>query len=216
MDPINILITDDHEIVREGLIMILKNREDIGTVFQASNGEETLLLCSTNDEIDLVLLDLNLPDMNGVEVAEQIKEHYPDKEIIILSMMKDEESIRKALKAGASGFVLKDAGKADLLQAIENFKQGKPFYSEEVTFKFMKDYGEGENYSSKAKEPVSLTDREIEILRLIANEFTNRQIAEKLHISKRTVDTHRTNLLQKTNSKNTAGLVRYALKNDLL
>lgn len=154
--------------------------------------------------------------MNGVEVAEQIKNRHPDMEIIVLSMLKDGESIRKVLKAGVSGFVLKDAGKSDLLQAIENVKQGKPFYSEEVTFKFMKDYGGGGNYSSEAEEPVDLTEREVEILKLIAKEFTNQQIADKLHISKRTVDTHRTNLLQKTNSKNTAGLVRYALKNDIL
>lgn len=215
MDSTNILVADDHEIVRDGIISILDREENIDTLYEAANGKEAISKCREHDDIDIVILDISMPDMDGIETAEKIKNIYPHIEIIALSMLKDEESIRKMLQAGASGYVLKSSGKPDLIQAIKNIKEGKPFYSDEVTFHVMKKFTENET-ETKTKEQEELTKREVEILQLIAKEYTNKEIGEKLYISKRTVDTHRTNLLRKTNSKNTAGLVRYAIKNDLL
>lgn len=215
MEHLNILVADDHQIMRDGISSILKEQEEINHIYEAATGEEALKKCREKEDIDIVLLDISMPDMNGIEAAEKIKNDFPDLEIIALSMMKEEESIRNMLRAGASAYVLKSAGKPDLIQAIRNIREGKPFYSEEVTFQIMKKFKDSES-AEQAKKNEDLTNREIEILQLIAEEYTNQEIADKLYISKRTVDTHRTNLLRKTNSKNTAGLVRYAIKNDLV
>lgn len=214
MNRINILVADDHQIMREGILSLLDEVEAVNNIYEASTGREAFKKCQEHNEIDIVFLDISMPDMDGIEAAEKIKEAFPGLEIIALSMLKDDESVRKMLKAGASGYVLKNAGKNDLLKAIENIRDGKPFYSEEITFQIMKDYIDSSTHASK-NNSTDLTTREMEILQLIVEEYTNQEIAERLYISKRTVDTHRTNLLQKTNSKNTAGLVRYALKNDL-
>lgn len=214
MKSINILVADDHQIMRDGILSLLDEEEAVNNIYEASTGREALKKCQEHNEIDVVFLDISMPDMDGIKAAEKIKEAFPGLEIIALSMLKDDESVRKMLKAGASGYVLKSAGKTDLLKALENIRDGKPFYSEEITFQIMKNYIDSRTQTSK-NNSTDLTTREIEILQLIVEEHTNQEIAERLYISKRTVDTHRTNLLQKTNSKNTAGLVRYALKNDL-
>lgn len=214
MEKQNILIADDHEVIRDGIQIALQQHDLTDNIYEAENGDEALEQCRDHANIDLVLLDISMPDMDGIEAAQQIKDQFPDVEIIALSMLNDEESIRNMLKAGASGYVLKSAGRADIIEAIEKVSQGKPFYSEEVTFKVMKHYSNPES-TKTIDQDSDLTEREIEILQLIVNEYTNQEIADKLYISKRTVDTHRTNLLQKTNSKNTAGLVRYALNHDL-
>lgn len=215
MNKINILVADDHEVMRDGITSTLIEEEIVNTIYEASNGKETLATCQAHDDIDIVLLDISMPDMDGIEAASRIKEEHPNIEVIAFSMLDDIEFIRKMLKAGASGYVLKNAGRSDLVQAIRNVSKGNPFYSNDVTMRIMKGISSSESPKIE-NSPISLTDREIEILQLIAQEYTNQEIADKLYISKRTVDTHRTNLLQKTNSKNTAGLVRYAIRNNLI
>jgi DNA-binding NarL/FixJ family response regulator len=213
MESVNILLVDDHEIVRDGLKFILEEGESIDTIYEACNGKECISLCEEKDKnIDIVLLDVSMPDISGVETATHIKETHLDIVFISLSIFEDQESIQKTLKAGASGYVSKKSGTNELLLAIEHIRNGKPFYSDEVASQVIKDSDE-EPYQNKSPD---LTKRETEILQLIVEEFTNQEIADKLYISKRTVDTHRTNLLQKTGAKNTAGLVKYALTNDLL
>lgn len=196
--------------------MTLQQHNLARTIYEAENGREALQRCHAEADIELVLLDINMPDMDGVEAAQKLKAHSPSVKIIALSMLDDEESIRNMLKAGASGYVLKSAGKDDIIQAIGNVSRGKPFYSEDVTFTVMKNYGSPASAGTGQGEgEAGLTSREVEVLQLIVDEYTNQEIADKLYISKRTVDTHRTNLLHKTDSKNTAGLVRYALSHNL-
>lgn len=214
MEKINLLIVDDHQIMRDGIVSTLREREEINKIYEASNAKEAISECRSYADINVVLMDVNMPDMDGIEATSNIKDLFSDIEIIALSMLTDEESIRNMLKAGASSYVLKSAGRSDLLQAIHNIMDGKPFFSHEVTFQVMKGHTNS-NIMSVKDDTDDLTQREIEILQLIVGEYTNQEIAVKLYISKRTVDTHRTNLLQKTDSKNTAGLVRYALKNNL-
>lgn len=211
----NILIADDHEVMRDGIEAVIGNESIVDRIFNAETGKEALEKCKNKGNIDAIILDINMPDMDGIVAAKTIKERFPDIDIIALSMRNDEESIRNMLQAGASAYVLKDAGKRDLVQALHNVKDNKPFYSQEVTFKIMKHFADS-NSQKNRQSTTDLTDREIEILQLISDELTNQEIADKLYISKRTVDTHRTNLLNKTNSKNTAGLVRYALQNGLV
>lgn len=214
MAKFNILIADDHEVLRHGIATILNKNTTVNKLYEANNGLEALAKCNEHDDIDIILLDINMPDMDGIEATKQIKDQFPDIEIIALSMLDDRETIRNMLKAGASSYVLKSAGKTDINKAIENVSLGKPFFSDEIAFKVLNQPSPDDS-PEKPENATHLTDRETEILRLIVNEYTNQEIADKLYISKRTVDTHRTNLLEKTGSKNTAGLVRFALKNDL-
>lgn len=214
MIKFNFLIVDDHEILRKGISEVLINNNFSKKIFEAENGQQALVKCNKHKDIEIVILDINMPDMDGIEATRKIKSQFPDIEIIALSMHDDQASIRSMLKAGASSYVLKSAGKTDLVKAIEYTSRGKPFFSSDVAFKVLQQPS-GEDHTSTPDHSTNLTDREIEILRLIVYEYTNQEIADKLYISKRTVDTHRTNLLEKTGSKNTAGLVRYALKNEL-
>lgn len=215
MEKVNILIADDHEVMRDGIMMTLNQSELANKIYEAKNGRQALSKCNEHEDIDIVLLDINMPGMDGIEATQKIKDQFPDIEIIALSMRDDEESVRDMLKAGVSGYVLKSAGKADIIQAIEKISLGEPFYSQDLTFNLIDKYFV-EGGSESSEHSTGLTDREIEIMRLIVNEYTNQEIAEELYISKRTVDTHRTNMLKKTDSKNTAGLVRFALRNDLV
>ncbi len=213
MKPVNVLITDDHEIVRDGLKFILQEENSIDTIYEAGDGQECISLCEEKvNKIDIILLDVSLPDISGIKTASHIKEIDPQIDIIALTMAEDQESIQQMLNAGASGYVFKKSGMEELLQAIQHVRNGKPFYSDEATLEVIKDTEE-KPYQNRSPD---LTKRETEILQLIVKEFTNQEIADKLYISKRTVDTHRTNLLQKTGAKNTAGLVKYALNNDLI
>lgn len=217
MNTLNILIADDHEIMRDGILATLRDEGIVNQIYQAADGQEALSKCRAHSDINIILMDINMPDIDGITLTETIKDQYPDIDIIALSMLKDEQSIRKMLKAGASGYVLKSSGKVDLVQAIKNISEGEPFYSDEVTFQVMKGLHSGRpgEPTDPADNDTQLTDREIEVLQLIVEEHTNQEIADMLYISKRTVDSHRSNLLQKTNSKNTAGLVRFALKHNL-
>lgn len=214
MPKFNLLLVDDHKVLRHGIVALLNKNNVAKKIFEAGDGQQALDICNKHKDIEIATLDINLPDMSGIEVTKKMKRQFPDIEIIALSMQDDQASIRNMLKAGASSYVLKSAGKTDILKAIKNTSRGKPFFSSEIAFKVLKPPSR-EDFSFNPEHATNLTNREIEILRLIASEYTNQEIADKLYISKRTVDTHRTNLLEKTDSKNTAGLVRYALKNNL-
>jgi DNA-binding NarL/FixJ family response regulator len=214
MAEFNILIVDDHAVLRHGIVTLLNKNTTVNWLYEAKNGLEALTKCNEHDDIDIVFLDINMPDMDGIEVTKELKKRHPDIEIIAFSINDDKETVRNMLKAGASSYVLKSAGKKDINKAIENASRGKPFFSDEIAFKVL-EQPDTDDLPEKPDNSTHLTDREIEILRLIVNEYTNQEIADKLYISKRTVDTHRTNLLDKTSSKNTAGLVRYAIKNNL-
>ena len=209
---IAILIVDDHKIVRDGIQSLLMDHEDIIIIDEASNGREALEKLKSHPEVDVVLMDINMPEMDGIECAEQIKQNetYTCK-VLALTMLKEDQHIRAMVEAGASGYILKESGEDDLVEAIRSVADGKPYFSDEATAALLRQFVVKRNQTASIKG-MDLTEREIEILQLITNEFTNQEIAEKLFISVRTVDAHRRNLMEKIGAKNMAGLVRYAIE----
>jgi DNA-binding NarL/FixJ family response regulator len=204
---IKLILADDHQVVIDGLRSILDLQEDIEVVDSFLNGKEVIdFLAEHEKEIDLVMLDINMPEMNGIETTRYIRNTFPDLKVLILSMHDTPEFIRNVINAGASGYVLKNADKQTLLGAIRKVASGKNFFSDDVVRNIMDSYKDDSRPRS-----VEITDREREILRLIAEGLTTNDIAEKLFISVHTVNTHRKNLLSKLDIKNTASLVRYAI-----
>ncbi len=214
MTNIKILLADDHKIVRDGIKLMLESQPGIEVVAEVSNGKEALEIL--NDTlIDLVVMDINMPEMDGITATKEIKEKYNNIKVLALTMSNDDLHIRQMIQAGASGYIMKSAGRNELKDAIMTIVNGKHYFSDEATHSIMMDLVKGKGKSSSS-DLVHITDRELEILELIIKEFTNQEIAEKLFISSRTVDAHRRNLLQKTGARNTAGLVKYAFQNNII
>lgn len=214
MADVNILLADDHKIVRDGIKTLLEDEIGFKIVAEAETGTETIEACQ-NHEIDIIIMDINMPEMNGIEATKRIKEDFPDIKVLGLTMMDEDQHIRNMIEAGASGYILKSSGKDELVDAITNILDGQHYFSEETTRSVMMEMVKGTPKKSQS-DPAELTEREIEVLELIVKQYTNQQIADELHISIRTVDAHRRNLLQKTGAKNTAGLVTYAIRHDLV
>lgn len=214
MANINILLADDHDIVRDGIRMLLEDEVGFKITAEAETGKEAIKACKEQD-IDLIVMDISMPVMNGIEATKVIKDSSPDIKVLALTMMDEDQHIRQMIEAGASGYILKSSDKIELVDAITTILEGKHYFSNEATQSVMMDLvkGKGEKEST---DPGNITDREKEVLELIVHQQTNQEIADKLHISTRTVDAHRRNLLQKTGAKNTAGLVTYAIKHDLV
>ena len=213
MKKIKILIADDHKIVIDGIKSLLTEEEDLIVVGEVDNGKQVLDFVETN-EVDVFLVDVTMPVMNGIETAQALKEKYPSSKILALTMHEDPQYFKRMIEAGASGYILKNTDKHELVKAIRLIAEGRNYFSNEM----YSDYIMGRiKPEKKTEEPdMFLTKREIEVLKLIAEEMKNHEIAEKLFISTRTVDTHRRNLLQKLDVKNTAGLVRYAIKSGIV
>jgi DNA-binding NarL/FixJ family response regulator len=216
---IKVLVVDDHKIVRDGIAALLKESKNIKLAGDCKDGNEVLGFLATHD-VDVILMDILMEDVNGIEATKMVFEKYPDIKVLTLSMNKDYDYIQEMLKVGANGYILKNTSGDDLVKAIETVAEGKPYFSPEVTDVVMNNYMTPEskrNKTSKNKDiAAQLTNREIEVLQLIAQEMTNNEIAEKLFISRRTVDTHRRNLLQKLGVKNSIGLIRFAYNNGLI
>jgi DNA-binding NarL/FixJ family response regulator len=215
---IKVLLVDDHKIIRDGIKSLLSESDNINIAGECSDGCEVELFLKTN-EIHVVLLDINMPKMNGIETTEMIVKTFPNTRVLILSMNTQDSYITKALQAGASGYILKTIGKEDLVNAIETVFKGDNYFGKDVSeimmAKFMKKSIPHQTNATLLNVD-DLTKREIEVLKLIARELTNQEISDKLFISPRTVDSHRRNLLQKIGAKNTAGLVGFAYQNGLL
>jgi len=215
MQKINILIADDHKIVRDGIISLLSDEAELKIIAQAENGVEVLKIIE-NENIDIVIMDISMPKMNGIDCTKKIKEKHPNIQILILSMFSEEQYIKEVFKSGASGYILKNSGKEELLDAIKTIYSGKAYYSPEITQTYIESLLNPDKKKTNNENIISeLTIRELEILELIVNEYSNHEIADKLFISIRTVDAHRRNLLNKIDVKNTAGLVKFAISNNL-
>jgi len=209
---INLVIADDHKIFRDGLKSIFDNQAEIVVVGEAANGAQVLDLVS-KQSIDVILMDISMGESDGIGTTQIIKEKHPDIKVLMLSMHNESGFIIKSMEAGASGYLLKNAGKEETIRAINTVFTGDTYYSNEVSEKILAHLTQKNNNN---KGSTHLTKREKEILKLIAEEYTNPEIAEQLFISIRTVDTHRRNLLEKIGAKNTVGLVKYAIKEGLL
>ncbi|WP_339864383.1 response regulator transcription factor [uncultured Algoriphagus sp.] len=209
---INVLIADDHQMFIDGLKALLKDLPGIKVVGEACNGKEAILHCKEN-QVDLVIMDVNMPEMDGVEATKELSKTNKKLKILGLSMHRDRHFISDMLKSGASGYILKNTGKKDLVDAIHSIHSGESYVSEEVSkillTSFLKD-------SAKYEVNERLSGRETEVLECIAIGLTTLEIGEKLFISKNTVETHRKNLLYKLKAKNTAELVNNAYKKGLI
>ncbi|MEZ4888633.1 MAG: response regulator transcription factor [Chitinophagales bacterium] len=211
---IKVIVADDHKMIRHGIISLLKEETDILVIGEADNGKEVILLLQKK-MADIVLMDIDMGDYNGIDATKQITKLYPDVKVLIVSMYSDLSYITKAFEAGAKGYLLKNAGKNEMLKAIDLLMRGETYCSTEVSAKLVA-HLQGKISNKKKQEGIPLTRREMEVLKLIAAEYSNPEIAEELFISIRTVDTHRRNLLTKLGAKNTAGLVKYAIKYGLV
>lgn len=218
MAKTRILIADDHPMFREGVRRILE-QEDRYQVVEASDGQEVIALID-KQPVDLVIMDINMPGLDGVETTRTLVKEQPSLKILALTMHREDRYIMKMLKAGALGYILKDDGKEKLLEAVTTVLNGNSYFGHEVSeallSTFMNKKVLAEN-QVPAEPKVNLTERELQILKLItANEMTSEEIANRLNISKRTVDTHRKNILVQLGAKNSVGLVKYAIKLGLL
>ena len=209
-NKIKVFIVDDHQIVIDGISSIFEFNEQVEVVGHALSGQEALDQLS-NLEIDVLLLDINMPEMDGIEVAGQLKEQGFEGQILVLTMHNEPHFTKQLIELGVRGCLMKNAGKKEMLHAIQTVYQGKRYYSSEVTNTLF----DSIDKSQKAVEQAELTKREVEVLKLIAQEYNTKEIADKLFISTHTVETHRKNLLSKLAVKNSAGLARYAAKNHL-
>lgn len=207
-----LLIADDHEIFADSLSLLLSGLDGVEVVGQVNNGNQVLAFLETCP-VDLVLSDLHMPSMNGIEMILHIRRRFPAVKVLILTMADDSMHIREALQAGAVGYVLKSAGKAELERALLTVAAGKQYISEKVLQEL---YRQPEPTEKTAEVLTALTNREIDVIKLIAEENSSNQIAEKLFISLNTVETHRRNLFKKLNVKNSLGLIKFALKHGLV
>lgn len=212
---IKVAIADDHRIFRQGVIALLEAQPNMECVGEASDGQEIQEIVKAKD-VNVVLMDIDMPNVNGIEASKQIQEHHPDCKILVLSMHADTKYIITMLDAGATGYILKNADKDEMIEAINAVSKGNTYYSQQVSSAILKQLS-----ARKKAKPITsgndipLTQREIDVLKLIAQEYSNTEIAEELFISIRTVDTHKRNLLEKLELKNTVGLVKYAIKKGL-
>lgn len=211
-ENVKIIIADDHQLFIDGIKALLESME-VEVVGEANDGKELLRLMAST-EVDLVLMDVNMPVMDGVEATKAIRETYPDAKVLMLTMHSSRDYIQRLLRAGANGYVLKNTGRAELEEAIATVMAGDAYFSAEVTQRIMEGL---QNKKSQAREMVvELTPRELDVLKLIAQEMTSNEIAEQLFISHHTVETHRKNLISKLNVRGSAGLVKYAIQEGLV
>jgi two-component system response regulator NreC len=214
-----ILIADDHSVVRGGLRLIIESSEEYHVVGEAEGGEEAIALAGELRP-DLVFMDISMPGMNGIEATTKLRERLPEVKVVILSVHNDEEYVFQALRAGACGYVHKTANKKEVLDAIKAALSGDRFFSPGISKLMLESFisrqkKEASPQPARGKHASSLTKRESEILKYISQGYTNRKIAEMLLLSIRTVNTHRTNLMQKLDIHDTAMLVRHAIKEGL-
>ncbi len=211
MEKIRVLIVDDHVIVREGLRVLLEAQPDIKVVGEATSGEEAV---SKTGEIqpDIVLMDITMPGMNGLEATRQIRQHSPDVKILVLTMHEGDEYFFKILDAGASGYFVKGGSSSELVAALQAVAQGDVFLHPTMTKKLLSDYLQRVRTGHDKESYDGLTNREREILKLIAEGYTNQEIAQRLVISPTTVQTHRANIMGKLGLHSRTELIKYAIR----
>lgn len=209
---IRVIIADDHLMFLDGLKEMLSKMENIEVVGTALNGQQVLDLMK-DQSVNLLITDISMPDVDGIALSNMVKKKYSDTKVLVLSMHSRSDIIAKLVQYNIDGYLLKNAGKSELILAIESIMRGEKYFTEEVKQKYMESMFSPPN---KKKSEVKLSKRETEILILIAKEDTVSEIAEKLFISKNTVETHRKNIFRKLEIKNKAGAVKYAIQHDLI
>lgn len=211
---IKIVIADDHEMFRDGFKLMLTKQKDIQLVGEAENGRRLLELVE-EEKPDVVVTDIKMPIMDGIEAAKKIHEQFPDTGVIGLSMFDEDDLIIDMLEAGAKGYLLKNSNKEQIGEAIRTVYNGDPYYCKTTSHKLTQMIAKSKFNPYKKKEKIEFTEREIEIVELVCKEMSNKEIAEKLFLSIRTVEGLRLKISEKMNVKNPVGMVIYALKNGL-
>jgi len=214
-EKIKVALTDDHILLRNGLAGLINSFDDYTVIFEADNGADFQKKIQKGNEPELVLMDINMPGMDGFATAEWLRQNYPLTKVLALSMYDNENSIIRMFKAGAKGYILKDSEPAELKTALDSIMQKGYYYSELVTGKLIHSINTS-NQNGNGNKTNQLNDRETEFLKLAATELTYKEIAEKMNLSPRTIDGYRDALFEKLELKSRVGLVLYAIKNGIV
>ena len=215
MKKIRVLLADDHGVVRKGLRLLLEEHPEVEVVGEAADGREAVRLTRELSP-DIVLMDIAMPLLNGIDAAAQIRTQSERTGVIILSMYSDEGYLVRALNAGARGYLLKESAEDDVWRAIESVSHGKPYFSPGMTEVLVEDYVRGKKSGVLTDPYELLTDREREVLQMLAEGNTNKEVAKMLTLSTYTVESHRTNMMQKLGLHNTAEIVLYAVRKNIV
>lgn len=213
--PIRIVLADDHTVMRRGLRLLLESRPAFTVVGEASDGRQAVQETEATQP-DVAVMDIAMPNLSGIEAAQRINSAWPQVAIVILSMHSDESYVLRALKAGAKGYLLKDSAEGDLIEAINSVHEGRTFFSPEITRMLMDDYVREIRSRGVEDSYDLLTPREREILQLLAELKSNKEIAQRLNLSSYTVETHRRNLQEKLNLHSLAELILYAVRKGVI
>jgi len=210
---INILIADDHQLIIDGIKSMLVDNKNYSILGEANNGKEAFeIIAAQPNSYHVIITDISMPESDGIELCRKIKKHYPFIKVLVMSMYSKPVIIKECIEAEADGFLLKNAGREEFFTALYRVTNDGTYFSQEVIPII---YGQMKKEKKQENEMQNITAREKEILKLIVQELTSEEIAQKLFISKKTVDNHRAHLLEKTNSKSTIGLVKFALQQEL-
>lgn len=212
--PIRIILADDHEIFRDGFTVMMKKQAGIEMVAEARNGEQ-LLAQVARYQPDVVLTDIKMPGMDGIEATRLITAQYPRVGIIALSMFDDDNLIIDMLEAGAKGYLLKNAHKKEIIEAIKTVFRNDTYYCNNTSHKLARMIAQSRFHPGKPQQKATFNPKELEIIRLICQEYSNKEISEKLFLSIRTIEGYREKILEKTNARNTAGIVVYAIRHNI-
>jgi DNA-binding NarL/FixJ family response regulator len=214
---IQVLLAEDHNIVRNGIKMLLASDKEINVAGEATNGKEALDYVANNQAIDVILADINMPELDGISLIKEVKAINPDIRVVILSMHDNEKYVSQAFIEGASGYLLKSVSADEMIFSLKHVHAGGKYLCSELSMNMLGKLSQ-KNVNSIADNVsnIEFSMREIEVLHLIADGLTNSEMSEKLFLSKRTIEGHRQSLIEKTNSKNTAALIRYAVLNGII
>jgi DNA-binding NarL/FixJ family response regulator len=216
MKPINLAIADDHKIFRNGLKATLEDCPDFKLLIEASNGKELIGQLATHTP-DVILMDIKMPEMDGMQTTTHIHQHFKQIKVLALSMHNEDKYIVDMMKAGASGYLLKNAEPEEIIEAISTVHNKGFYFNEHLSVTLIKQLvGPGSYADAPGQQQVDLNDREIEVLRLVCQEHSNQEIADKIFLSVRTVEGYRARLFEKTGSKNLVGLVIFAIKKGII
>jgi DNA-binding NarL/FixJ family response regulator len=214
---IQVLLAEDHNIVRNGIKMLLASDKEINVAGEATNGREALDYITNNESVDVILADINMPELDGISLIKEVKAINPDIKVVILSMHDNEKYVSQAFIEGASGYLLKSVSADEMIFSLKHVQAGGKYLCSELSMNMLGKLSQ-KNVNSIADNVsnIEFSMREIEVLHLIADGLTNSEMSEKLFLSKRTIEGHRQSLIEKTNSKNTAALIRYAVLNGII
>jgi two-component system response regulator NreC len=215
MKKLRVLLADDHNLIRAGLRLVVAQQPDFVVAGEASNGREAVAMAESLAP-DVVVMDIGMPDLNGIEACRQIREKHPETQVVMLSMHSDEGYILRALKAGARAYLLKDSAEADLARAIHAAAEGKSFFSPAVARILLEDYMRKLERTGAEDSYELLTPREREVLQLVAEGNSSKDIANGLNLSVYTVETHRAKIMQKLNLKSVPELILYAVRKGII